>query len=219
MLPSSNILIFFRCRRWVINTRREDLVNRSPDYCSKNLKLCANHFEDSQFTSILLRNRLTKDAIPTIFDVPNPPQKFSIKRKKPCYGDCSKKTKTEGIKTAKNTNISDVCSSDNSKPDVDKTPNNRINVPKELKTSKTSTNCTVSKSNTANTIHDPDGLSHMEMSENISPLDDPIETGVDEPEPDPEATSTKEDDKEHFDCDDALNNTGQQNLTFFLRIK
>ena len=39
------------------------------------------HFEDSQFKNKEKRNRLIETAIPTLFDVPNPPPKITPKRK------------------------------------------------------------------------------------------------------------------------------------------
>ena len=58
-------------------------MSKSVDYCHRNLNLCAEHFEDSAFFSIIKRNRLNQDAIPTKFDVPNPPQPIATKRKPP----------------------------------------------------------------------------------------------------------------------------------------
>ena len=39
----------FRCRKWVQNTRRADLLDQSADYLYNNCVLCAEHFEDGQF--------------------------------------------------------------------------------------------------------------------------------------------------------------------------
>ena len=69
-----------RCRRWVINCRRDDLIKRSTEYLSSNCNLCTFHFEGNQYTDES-RQKLIKDAIPTIFDVPNPPKKVATKRK------------------------------------------------------------------------------------------------------------------------------------------
>ena len=44
--------------------------------------LCAEHFEDSQFMN-MLHNRLIWNAVPTRFDVPNPPPSVSCKRPPP----------------------------------------------------------------------------------------------------------------------------------------
>lgn len=40
-------------------------------------KLCSNHFEDSQFMNKDAKNKLIWSAIPTLFDVPNPPSKLT----------------------------------------------------------------------------------------------------------------------------------------------
>ena len=62
-----------RCKKWVMNSRREDLLKYSFDHLSKSNVLCANHFEESQFTPSkqknLKRNHRTGE-IPTLFDVP-----------------------------------------------------------------------------------------------------------------------------------------------------
>ena len=70
----NDCLHFARCQIWVQNSRRQDLLNRSPSYISINCKLCAEHFESSQFTNPS-KNRLNWNAVPTLFSVPNPPQK------------------------------------------------------------------------------------------------------------------------------------------------
>ena len=61
-----------RCRKWVQNTRRDDL-RKVPLNKLYNLELCSIHFEDSQFRNKEKRNRLMPNAIPTLFQVPNPP--------------------------------------------------------------------------------------------------------------------------------------------------
>ena len=70
-----------RCKKWIINTRRKNVTE---DYAHKNLTLCSEHFEDSQFFSVLNKNRLERYAVPTLFqDLPNPPEKIATKRKLP----------------------------------------------------------------------------------------------------------------------------------------
>ena len=78
-IDCNHCLHFARCQIWVQNSRRQDLLNRSPSYLTTNCKLCAEHFEDSQFTNPS-KNRLNWNAVPTLFSVPNPPQKISNKR-------------------------------------------------------------------------------------------------------------------------------------------
>ena len=68
-----------RCRKWVQNTRRDDL-RTVPLERLYTYELCSNHFENSQFTNPERKNRLTKHAIPTLFNVPNPPQKITPTR-------------------------------------------------------------------------------------------------------------------------------------------
>ncbi|XP_060761616.1 THAP domain-containing protein 2 [Neoarius graeffei] len=59
-----------RMRKWLINCRR-DFV---PTPCSR---LCQDHFEDSQFEEIARSptggRKLKPNAVPTLFNVPNPP--------------------------------------------------------------------------------------------------------------------------------------------------
>ena len=48
-------------------------------YSTKKLNeqytICANHFEDNQFMNSAMKNRLIHNALPIIFDIPNPPPK------------------------------------------------------------------------------------------------------------------------------------------------
>jgi hypothetical protein len=59
----------------VINTRRKDekIMKATPRQLNVGFVLCPNHFLPSQFMNPKLRNRLISSAIPTLFDVPNPP--------------------------------------------------------------------------------------------------------------------------------------------------
>ena len=59
-------------------SRREDLLNKSPEYLHNNCKLCAHHFESCMFSNDK-GNRLTKCAKPTLFNIPNPPAKVGEK--------------------------------------------------------------------------------------------------------------------------------------------
>ncbi len=60
-----------RCDLWIQYSRRE---KSSAEYCYKNLTLCANHFEDEMFTNPQKKSRLTQNAVPRLFDVPNLPK-------------------------------------------------------------------------------------------------------------------------------------------------
>jgi THAP domain len=70
-----------RAKRWAINVRREDLVDKTPEYLNKNCFVCAEHFERPMFLNDL-RNRLQPTAVPTLLDVRFPPPTvFSSRRK------------------------------------------------------------------------------------------------------------------------------------------
>ncbi|KAK7497539.1 hypothetical protein BaRGS_00011179 [Batillaria attramentaria] len=71
------------CRKWVQNSRRQDLLNipTSTLHARKYL-FCSDHFEDKQFLRPTMKDRLVWNAIPTIFDVPNPPPKLTPTRRK-----------------------------------------------------------------------------------------------------------------------------------------
>ena len=69
-----------RSKEWVVLCRREDLMSKDGDYLYKNCKMCAEHFEDMMFANDL-RNRLTPEAKPTLFSVPNPPPTVGTKRR------------------------------------------------------------------------------------------------------------------------------------------
>ena len=38
-----------KCKKWIQNSRRQDLLDKSTDYCYVNIYFCADHFEDSNF--------------------------------------------------------------------------------------------------------------------------------------------------------------------------
>ena len=58
---------YFRSKRWVINSKREDLLKRYCGYLYNNCRMCANHFTDSQFMNANSRDKLVWDAVPTLF--------------------------------------------------------------------------------------------------------------------------------------------------------
>ena len=72
----------FRCRKWVINTRRADLLDKTTNYLY-GLVLCAQHFEANQFMNPSERNKLIWNAVPTLFWYPNPPARLAQKRPAP----------------------------------------------------------------------------------------------------------------------------------------
>ena len=72
-----------RSKQWVINTRRADLEKYSTEQLYNGYTLCANHFEDSQFMNPQAKIKLIHNALPTLFDVPNPPPKLALKQPPP----------------------------------------------------------------------------------------------------------------------------------------
>ena len=72
-----------QCKQWVINTRRADLEKYSTEQLYNGYTLCANHFEDSQFMNPQAKKSLIHNALPTLFDVPNPLPKLALKRPPP----------------------------------------------------------------------------------------------------------------------------------------
>lgn len=70
----------FRAKEWVVLTRRQDLLKNSPKCLHQNCKLCSIHFEECMFSNES-KSRLTRDAKPTLFNIPNPPARVTSKRK------------------------------------------------------------------------------------------------------------------------------------------
>ena len=98
--------VFFRCKRWVQLSRRDDLRKMSTEYLHANCKLCADHFEQSQFMNSVLRNKLVWNAVPSIFSVPSPPKKLVNTWKSPLKRHCTesalrikKKARYDGLLT------------------------------------------------------------------------------------------------------------------------
>ena len=62
-----------------MNCRRKDLdcfARKNLSYLHHNYRLCSDHFEQSQFMNPASKAKLIWNAVPTIFHVPNPPQRF-----------------------------------------------------------------------------------------------------------------------------------------------
>ncbi len=70
-----------RCKVWVQNVRRKDLLSKPVEYCQKNLRLCSKHFEDSEFLNPTDKKRLTWKAVPRLFSIKNAPKKRKPRRK------------------------------------------------------------------------------------------------------------------------------------------
>ena len=49
----------------------------------RNNRICGKHFEDNHFMNAAEKNSLVWNAVPTIFDVPNPPPSVTPSRKRP----------------------------------------------------------------------------------------------------------------------------------------
>jgi len=70
-----------RCKQWVTNCRTKSLEKKSAEELNKHFRLCSLHFEQSQFMNISCSS-LIWCAIPTIFNVPNPPRPLHSSRRK-----------------------------------------------------------------------------------------------------------------------------------------
>ncbi len=71
-----------RGKKWIVNARREDLLEEPSEYLYENIKFCALHFERSQFMNDK-RNSLVRDAVPTLFNIRNPPKPLATLRPNP----------------------------------------------------------------------------------------------------------------------------------------
>jgi len=78
--PSTHLclIVVFRCRKWLVNCRRKDLDchMKKLSHLRANYRLCSDHFEESQFMNMKTKDRLTWNAVPTLFEVPNPPHRL-----------------------------------------------------------------------------------------------------------------------------------------------
>ncbi|XP_070773983.1 52 kDa repressor of the inhibitor of the protein kinase-like [Enoplosus armatus] len=88
-----------RSKKWVEKCQMEDLVDKSPDQLYRYYRLCGKHFETSWIDGDAQSTVLKDDAIPTIFDVPSPPQNGQVKRSKEATKD--DETKSKGRKKIK----------------------------------------------------------------------------------------------------------------------
>lgn len=79
---TNSILFYNRCRQWVINCRRADLDKVPVEQLNRNYYLCAEHFETNQFCNAN-HNSLLWNAVPTLFNISNPPKKLAPTRKPP----------------------------------------------------------------------------------------------------------------------------------------
>ena len=72
-----------RCKEWVHRSRQQDLLNKDIAKLYRNYNLCSDHFEESQFMNAQEKKRLIWNAVPAIFNVPNPPSSVTLKRRLP----------------------------------------------------------------------------------------------------------------------------------------
>ncbi|KAE9529736.1 hypothetical protein AGLY_011832 [Aphis glycines] len=56
-----------RCKQWIENCHTVNLLKKDPAILYKNYRVCGVHFEDNMFLNPSSRNRLTMNAVPTIF--------------------------------------------------------------------------------------------------------------------------------------------------------
>jgi hypothetical protein len=70
----------FRSKKWVVLCRREDFAKKDAEYLYKNVRICAEHFEDIMFRNDL-KHCLNPEAKPTLFGIPNPPPTVGVKRR------------------------------------------------------------------------------------------------------------------------------------------
>jgi hypothetical protein len=64
--------------------RREDLQKQDfARFYNAGYYLCADHFEESQFMNATQRNSLIWNAVPSIFNIPNPPPAVTPSRQLP----------------------------------------------------------------------------------------------------------------------------------------
>lgn len=84
-------MYFHRSKEWAIKARRDDLLKRrtgesvadSTRRLSRSNVMCQHHFEESQFTDAAKKKRLITTAVPTLFNIPNPPHTLAVKRPAP----------------------------------------------------------------------------------------------------------------------------------------
>ncbi len=92
-----------RCKKWVQFIRRQDLLNKSGKlsksvgYCHRNLRLCSDHFEDSQFMNPK-KKKLVWNALPTCFSLKNCPPKITLERKVPKRECATKREKKKKVR-------------------------------------------------------------------------------------------------------------------------
>ncbi|XP_049955690.1 THAP domain-containing protein 2-like [Schistocerca serialis cubense] len=87
-----------RSRKWLVNSRREDLIKKEPVYLYNNIRFCSLHFEQNLFMNAD-NNKLVWNAVPTLFDIPNKPPQLTMKRKLPQRFDSQSKAVKQSYDT------------------------------------------------------------------------------------------------------------------------
>lgn len=54
-------------------------MKKDAEYLYNNIRICSAHFEDEMFKPS--KKKLIAEAVPTLFDVPNPPPRIGTKRR------------------------------------------------------------------------------------------------------------------------------------------
>ena len=54
-------------------------MSYSTEKLNKQYTVCTKYFEDNQFMNPAMKNKLTHNAVPKVFDIPNPPPKLTPK--------------------------------------------------------------------------------------------------------------------------------------------
>lgn len=62
-------MFIFRCKQWIKNSGREDLINEPINRLSKKYFLCSDHFQDDCFTNPKYKTKFKNNCepVPTIF--------------------------------------------------------------------------------------------------------------------------------------------------------
>ncbi|XP_067132215.1 52 kDa repressor of the inhibitor of the protein kinase [Centruroides vittatus] len=75
-----------RCRKWILNSGRVDLLDKTTEFLYSTCRLCELHFEDTEFATIE-RNKLSITAVPTRFGlatlIPRSSEPKSFKPRRP----------------------------------------------------------------------------------------------------------------------------------------
>ncbi|XP_049781106.1 52 kDa repressor of the inhibitor of the protein kinase-like [Schistocerca cancellata] len=82
--------ILIGAKKWLVNSRREDLMKKDPVYLYNNIRFCSLHFEQDQVMNAD-NNKLVWNAVCTLFDIPDKPPQLTMKKKLPQRFDSQSK--------------------------------------------------------------------------------------------------------------------------------